>query len=129
MASTKLKLKKPKPSVVFTPLTEDYVTSKRGQHPSKERWDASQIPVSFSLTSPSTESDLGNAAIVRRAPKLPLCSPPSLSLALFSASQTGERLRYNACPTPSQLSCHWLHMKNNETSSETRLQKEEGGSM
>lgn len=49
------------------------------------------------------------------------------SSALFSASQAGERLRYNACPTPSQLSCHWLHMKKNETSSETRLQKKKGG--
>lgn len=48
------------------------------------------------------------------------------SSALFSASQAGERLRYNACPTPSQLSCHWLHMKKNETSSETRLQKKRG---
>lgn len=45
------------------------------------------------------------------------------SSALFSASQAGERLRYNACPTPSQLSCHWLRMKKNETSLETRLQK------
>lgn len=43
--------------------------------------------------------------------------------ALFSVSQTGGRPRYNAYPTPSQLSCHWLHMRNNETSSETRLQK------
>lgn len=49
--------------------------------------------------------------------------------ALFSASQTGERPRYNASPTPSQLSCHWLHMRNNETSSETRLQKKGGGSI
>lgn len=47
--------------------------------------------------------------------------------ALFSASQTGERPRYNASLTPSRLSCHWLHMTNNETSSETRLQKGEGG--
>lgn len=31
------------------------------------------------------------------------------------------------CPPPSQLSFHWLHMKNNETSSETRLQKKKGG--
>lgn len=102
--------------------------SERGQQPSKERWDASQIPVSFSLTSPRAESDLGNAGIVRGAPELPLCSHPSPFSALFSASQTGERLRYNASPTPSQLSCHWLHMRNNETSSETRLQKE-GGSI
>lgn len=48
------------------------------------------------------------------------------SSALFSASQAGERLRYNACPTPSQLSCHWLRMKKNETSLETRLQKKGG---
>lgn len=31
------------------------------------------------------------------------------------------------CPPPSQLSFHWLHMKNNETSFETRLQKNKGG--
>lgn len=31
------------------------------------------------------------------------------------------------CPPPSQLSFHWLHMKNNETSSETRLQKKKKG--
>lgn len=59
------------------------VRSEKGQQPSKKHWDASQMPVSFPLTSLSAQSDLGNAAIARRAPELPLCSPPSLSL-LFS---------------------------------------------
>lgn len=99
-----------------------YVTSERGQQPSKEHWDASQIPTH----SHSTQSDLGNAAIVRRVPKLPLCLPPSPALLFFSASQTGECRHYHACPTRSQLSCRWLHMKNNETSSETRLQRRGG---
>lgn len=80
----------------------------------------------FPTHSLNTQSDLGNAAIVRRVPKLPLCLPPSPALLFFSASQTGERRHYHACPTPSQLSCRWLHMKNNETSSETRLQRRGG---
>ena len=71
--------------------------SERGQQPSKEHWDASQIPVSFSLTSPSTESDLGNAGIVRGAPKLPLCSPPSLSRLL---SQRAKRENARATMPP-----------------------------
>lgn len=83
-----------------------------GQQPSKERWDASQIPASVSLTSPNAESDLGwrvgvglveeggvglvglDAAILRRGPKLPLCSPPSPPL-LFSPWAKRE----NACAT------------------------------
>lgn len=75
-----------------------------------------------------SESDLGNAWIGEEAPELPLCFRlPPFSLAFFSASQTGERPRYKASPSPSQLSCHWLHTRNNETSSETRLQKTNGG--
>lgn len=44
----------------------------------------------------------------------------------FLSSQAGERcLRHNGRPAPSRLSCHWLPMKKNETSSETRLQQKE----
>lgn len=71
--------------------------SEEGQQPSKERWDASQIPVSFSLASPSAESDLGNAGIVRGAPGLPLCPPPSLPL-LFSQRAKRESDRATMPP-------------------------------
>lgn len=75
--------------------------SERGQQPSKEHWDASQIPVSFPLASPSAPSNLGNAAIVQRAPELPLSSPPSLSL-LFS--QRAKRGNACAAALPSSVS-------------------------
>lgn len=96
--------------------------SERGQLPSKERWDGSQIPV----PSPHTESDLGGMQESARSPQTAIVLASLSFSALFSASQTGERPRYNASPTPSRISCHWLHMRNNETSSETRLQKRGG---
>lgn len=70
---------------------------------------------------------MGECRNQRGAPKTAIVLASLSFSALFSASQTGERPRYNASPTPSQLSCHWLHMRNNETSSETRLQKKRGG--
>ncbi len=76
-------------SILFSPLTEEHMMTERGQQPSKERWDASQIPVSLSLTSRSTKSDLGNVGITRRAPKLPLCSLPLL-LSSFLSEPNGR---------------------------------------
>lgn len=52
------------------------------------------FPDSCLILAHFSESDLGNAAIVRRAPKLPLCSPPSPPL-LFSQRAKRE----NACAT------------------------------
>lgn len=75
---------------LLSALTEDYVMSKRGQQPSKERWDASQISVLFSLTSSRIWGECGGNR--RGAPKLPLCSPSSLSV-LFSQRAKRE----NAC--------------------------------
>lgn len=109
-----------KSCILLPPLTEDCVMSERGQQPSKERWDASQISVLFSLTSSRIWGMRRESA---RSPQTAIVLAFLSFSALFSASQTGKRLRYNSCPTPSQLSCHWLHMRNNETSSETRLQK------
>lgn len=68
-----------------------------------------------------------NAGKSARSPRIAIVLASLSVSALFSASQTGERPRYNASPTPSRLSCHWLHMRNNETSLETRLQKGRGG--
>lgn len=113
-----------KSCILLPPLTEDCVMSERGQQPSKERWDASQISVLFSLTSSRIWGMRRESA---RSPQTAIVLAFLSFSALFSASQTGKRLRYNSCPTPSQLSCHWLHMRNNETSSETRLQKRRGG--
>lgn len=113
-----------KSRILLPPLTEDCVMSERGQQPSKERWDASQISVSFSLT---LSRIWGMRRESARSPRTAIVLAFLSFSALFSASQTGKRLRYNSCPTPSQLSCHWLHMRNNETSSETRLQKRRGG--
>lgn len=113
-----------KSCILLPPLTEDCVMSERGQQPSKERWDASQISVLFSLTSSRIWGMRRESA---RSPQTAIVLAFLSFSALFSASQTGKRLRYNSCPTQSQLSCHWLHMRNNETSSETRLQKRRGG--
>lgn len=113
-----------KSCILLPPLTEDCVMSEWGQQPSKERWDASQISVLFSLTSSRIWGMRRESA---RSPQTAIVLAFLSFSALFSASQTGKRLRYNSCPTPSQLSCHWLHMRNNETSSETRLQKRRGG--
>lgn len=68
----------------------------------------------------------GNAAMVQRAPELPLSSPPSLFPCSFLSEPNEGTPVPQRCPPPSQLSFHWLHMKNNETSSETRLQKKGG---
>lgn len=54
---TKIKFKK-KPKTLWYLYSTD-IMNETGQQPSKERWDASQIPASSSLTSPNAESDLG----------------------------------------------------------------------
>lgn len=52
-----------------------------------------------------------------------MLTSPLLRCSFLAKTNERKRRRYNASPTPSRLSCHWLHMRNNETSLETRLPK------
>lgn len=91
LASTKQKLKKKNLRSLYS---TDRGVCDEWDRPAAIKGTLGCFPDSCLILAHFSESDLGNAAIVRQAPKLPLCSPPSPPL-LFSQRAKRE----NACAT------------------------------